>query len=244
MAADALVRRVLAALVVEDPDAPANFSLQLHPPQERRGAVEPLHRLYDGHTEVARDRRPARVLRALVGYLSRFVPPDVDTLRLNAIAVRGSGGAVLVPAAWRRRAPALERHLRRAGLSLIDAPHAWLDVRTGEVLAPAVRVDPMVAGVVQAAAVPRRIGPVPPSAPYRLRGWVLPPAPLPEGPTRSRAAALVTAMGLARDLEVVGGGRALQVLADGLCRIELVTAPPELSDARATALVADLLTRA
>lgn len=204
--------------------------------------AEPLHRLFDGHMEVARHRNPERVVRALVGYLSRFAAPDPDVLRLRALAVRGGLGAVLLPAAWRRRVVELERHLGRAGLWVIDAPHAWLDVRNGDVLAPRV-VDVDAAALDDlhkvAAGAGRAEDALPAEGTSPLRGWVL-PADAGDG-VPSRAEALVSAMRLAYNLDVVGGGRALPALADRLRAITPVTAPPQVADADAAALVADLL---
>lgn len=239
-AADALVRRMLSAHVVDDPDAPANLSVQLHPPPQR-GGPEPLHRLYDGHTEVVRDRHPERILRALVGYLERFAPPDPDVLRLRAVAVRGPAGALLAPPSWRRRAPDLERRLRRVGLSVIDAPHAWLDMRTGDVLTPdVVPVDTAALRHFGDVAAPLRRADLPiSSGPYRLRGWVLPSAT--GEPSPSRAESLVTAMGLARNLGEVGGRRVLALLAAHVRSLPVITPPDELEDADAAALLRKLL---
>lgn len=240
-AADRLVRELFAAHLVDDPDAPPNFSLQLAPAAAPGVVAQPLHRLFDGHAEVARHRDPRRVLRALVGYLSRFAPPDPDVVRLRAMAMCGPGGAVLLPDAWRRRAAQAERRLRREGTWVVDGPHVWLDVRTGQLLVPEpVRVNlAAMEAVSEVAAAPLRPLPPPPTGPRPLRGWLVDvPA---DAPPPTRAATLVAAMRRVRNIDVVGGRRAFEVLAGCLESVAVVPASRDLTDSDAAAMVAELL---
>lgn len=240
-ALDRSLRQVLAAYVVDDPDAPANYSVQLSPPVGRAAVSAPLHRLFEAHCEVVRDRAPLRVVRALLAHLGALLPPDADLMQVRAVAVVGPNGAVLAPASWRRRAPGLERHLRRARLRILDAPFACLDVRTGNLVVPtaALAVDEAALASLDglAASPPQaREAALPPGS-HPLTGWAMTPSEEEQAP--SGAAALVAAVGLVANLDAVGWPRALEALARQLRSVALVPAPP-LDDRDAAALLVRL----
>lgn len=239
-AADDVLRRALAAHLVDDPDAPANYSLQLLPHAEDASTAQPLHRLFENSSEIVRDRSPDRVVRALLHTLGGFAPPVDTHVQVWATAVVGPAGAVLAPGAWRRRRPALERALRRTGWTFLDVPFVSLDVAAGDlvVCVPPLAVDhAALAGLGDVA--PGPPAPPVPAGPHPVRGWVVSPSAGDEAP--SRADALVSAMRLCRNRDVIGGRRALAVLATALTAVRVAGVPRTLTDDAAAGVLAELL---
>ena len=235
---DGLLRRALAAHLVDDPDAPANYSLQLLPAPAPGAPAQPLHRLFEGSRELVRDRSADRVVGALLSALGGFARPDGTHLQVWATALAGAEGAVLVPVQWRGRLPHLQRGLRHTGWRILDAPFVSLDLTSGDVLVadPALTVDvPALQDLLES--VPGRgTGSVSPP-PWQLRGWLLPPSSGEQALTKAEA--LVALMPLCRNREKVGGRRAFALLADRLRAVPVARAPRTLGDTDVT----DALTR-
>lgn len=221
---------------MEDPDAPANYSLQLLPAAAPGAPAQPLHRLFENSREVVRDRSADRVVGALLSALGGFARPDGAHLQVWATALAGADGAVLVPVEWRQRLPDLQHGLRRAGWRVLDAPFVSLDLASGDVLVaePALTVDVRALQDLVESVPGRRTGSALPG-PWRLRGWLLPPSRGEQAPTK--ADALVALMPLCRNRDQVGGRRAFALLADRLRAVPVARAPRTLRDAE----VADAL---
>jgi hypothetical protein len=133
-----VLRRTLAAHLVEPDEDPAspNFSLHVAEVDGARGAQD-LHLLYRGITAVVRTRDLRRLVDGLLGYLSAAVErPDDRTLRLDLAAFVKDGVAVLAPAAVRSSMPVIERRLNAQGLRAVDRPWACVDATTAELIVP------------------------------------------------------------------------------------------------------------
>ncbi|MDP8969906.1 MAG: hypothetical protein M3N52_05330, partial [Actinomycetota bacterium] len=139
-----VLRALLAGYVVEQVQAPPNFSVRVG--EDAEPGTKPLHLLYHSHTRVVRARSPRRVVDALLGRLELFADPAQprDRLRVDALGLVGGDRAVLVPARLRRKLATIERRLNHAGLAVVDLPHVDLDVATGELIhaTAGLRLDP------------------------------------------------------------------------------------------------------
>lgn len=93
-----------------------------------------FHWLYWGRCPVVRTRDADRLLGALEQHLSAPVASTNDwlVLRLSA-AVTADGGAILLPAVGAGVAR-IDRRLREAGATLVDAPFAVVDPHTGDLV--------------------------------------------------------------------------------------------------------------
>lgn len=239
-AADELLRRLLAAHLVDDQEAPANYSLQLLPPAGTGAAAQPLNRLFEGPRELVVHRSQGRVVRALITALGGFSPPDGADLQVWATPLASADGVVLAPVEWRRRLPALQRALRRTGWTVMDAPFASLDVGSGHLVSPAPPVAIDAAALADLAATEAEaLSGLEPSGLLPLRGWILPPTGA-DGPL-TRSEALTAGMRLCRNRDQVGGRRALALLAEQLVELPLTRAPRTFADGDAAALLSDLL---
>jgi hypothetical protein len=137
VAVDNLLRKLLAAHLVEAADAPPNYSLRLADQESAPAGLRQLNLLYRSSVTLVRSRHPGRVVGGLLQFLSSHIEPtDLRLLRIRAAAVVGEGGAVMVP--WPARATfdlaRLERRLGGLGLRLLDAEYATVDPDTCELV--------------------------------------------------------------------------------------------------------------
>ena len=161
------VRSTLADHVVEDVDAPPNYSLRLETREPGRKGPSRTYALYRSQCLLLRTRKRERVLRALAHCLSGHVDPRVGLVRVRQQAVVGISGAVLLPHELHWRLEALEPRLGANGMWLADPPFIDIDAGTGElILAP-----PMI-GVDVAALGARRDRPGPYGR-YPIREWAI-----------------------------------------------------------------------
>ncbi|HEX2046724.1 MAG TPA: hypothetical protein VHF27_03110 [Acidimicrobiales bacterium] len=217
-----VLRRALAAHLVDPDDDPAspNFSLHVADDAGERGAKE-FHLLHHGTTAVVRTRDLRRLVDGLLGYLSAAVErPDDDTLRLDVLALVRDGAAVLAPAGIRPLLPSVERRLNAKGLRVVDRPWSCVDVTTGELVVP----EPELA-VDRSALEPlgrgsRHDGAVPPGR-YPVVGWAFGAGREAQGPI-SRALALTFAGGRLLDRRTLDPQAALDRLAAVLGRLHPV----------------------
>lgn len=144
MATDQLLRRLLAAYVVDVDGGPANYSVRIGDPEGTSRSARPVHMLFRSSQAVARSRNPARVVRALLAHLGPLLePPAPELLRVRAVAVVAGGRAALLPAGVGADLKSVQPHLRRAGIRLADVPHATIDPADGTlvVAAPELELD-------------------------------------------------------------------------------------------------------
>lgn len=80
-----ILRRLLAAQVVDAPNTPANFSLVLAADAKDHGF--PRQGLYEGRTWLTSDPRPAHVLGVLLARLSGLLPTPLGSIRLSGLGV-------------------------------------------------------------------------------------------------------------------------------------------------------------
>ncbi|MDP8970372.1 MAG: hypothetical protein M3N52_07745, partial [Actinomycetota bacterium] len=165
-----LLEQVLAAHLVDDPQAPSNYSVQL----VADGAPgKAFHFLYDRSISALRTRSPRRLVEGLLSYLnSHTAAARDDLLVVDALAFVGDGRALLVPHAVRLSLSKLERPLNRAGFALVDVPRATLDVVSGQLVVPEwdLAVDAAALDGLEALG-PGRREPVVPPGRYPLAGW-------------------------------------------------------------------------
>lgn len=141
--ADALVRRLLSAHVVDDEVFEPNYSLLLASSQGD-AKTRPLHLLYRGSVCVARSEDPRRVLHALLGHLSGYAELTRGSLTaLRATTLVLDDRAVVGPVQLRERfGPAvLDRALARAELRVADGFLSFIDIQTAEVVVPELALD-------------------------------------------------------------------------------------------------------
>jgi len=124
---------------------------------------------------VVRTLDPHRLVEALFGYLgSHLDTADLRHLLLNAMALVGDAGAVLVPAEVRYLMPTLERRLHAKGVRVVDRPFVELDMDAMEVVVdePGIDIDRSALRSLYGA-IPgsRRADPPVSSGRYRLTGW-------------------------------------------------------------------------
>jgi hypothetical protein len=134
-----VVRATFARHVVDDTDAPSNYSVQLG--ETTPGASTGFHFLYRSSTAVVRSRDARRIVRALVSYLSshRFDDAqhrDPAHIRIHAVTLVTGEAAVLAPPILRRWPELIERRLNARGMRFADTPWALVDPGRGEVIVP------------------------------------------------------------------------------------------------------------
>ena len=234
------LRRVLAAHLVDDVEAPANYSVLLagDDPESRDRA---FHFVYRGFNPVVRTRDPQRLVAGLMARLAGHLDHGrTDDIRLDSLALVAGEVAVLVPPEIRSVMPTLERRLNTKGLWVVDQPWTAVDPDTGEVLVrkPTLEVDSTaMTRLIAAFPAPRR--PDPPVAPgrYRLAGWGFGLGHAHSGPIRrSEAVALACAQVL--NVRELGAERTLDGLARALSTVQPVAVWAESPGALVTPLVA------
>jgi thiol-disulfide isomerase/thioredoxin len=166
--------RLFPGLQVDDPNAPDNFSVALYPPAS--GKSRELNLLVQGSQQLVRSRSAARVLRALLTYLSASITlPDPSLMQISATAAIRDGQALLLPAGILGWLKVLQPRCRQAGIQLVDAPMATVDPGSNElvVLEPTVEHDASVlANVDEGARLGSELPAVLPGR-YPLRSWYL-----------------------------------------------------------------------
>lgn len=161
------LRQALSRLVVDDPEAPRNFSVRFS------ADVKKAHLLFWGGCVAARSFDPNRLLRALFDHLGAHLPPPSGLVWVASLAYVRKGRAVLVPAPLKDDLRIVDRQLRGAGYVAVDSPRSLIDPSTGElVVADMVDPDPdAVARAVEGVA-QRRAEPTVPIGRYPLARWV------------------------------------------------------------------------
>lgn len=225
---DQQLRWLLAPYVVDDPDAPANLSVQVAPPAAPGAVGKPLHRLFAGSTEVLRHRSENRIVDALLSHLATFANEGSDhVILLRGVAAVRGGVAVIGPPRRMGAARALERALHRRGLHVVDGHRVLLERESGQLLTHGVGRD----------------GPKPgtdalvPLGRHRIVGWAVSGR---DAEPASRAEALIEAL-----RQVDNGGRVVDrqtfaVLAHNIRTARTASAPADLDARAAAALLARL----
>ncbi len=234
----AVLRRALAAHLVEPDDDPAspNFSLHVAEDDGARGAKQ-FHLLYRGVTAVVRTRDLRRLVDGLLGYLSAAVErPDGDMVRLDVLALVKDGAAVLAPASIRSLLPSVERRLNAKGLGVVDRPWSCVDVTTGELVVPEPDLSVDRSALDQLGRGSRGDGAVAPGR-YPVVGWAFGAGPDAQGPM-SRALAVSLAGGRILDRHTLDPQARLDRLAALLGRLEPVGVWAERLDGLVEPLVA------
>jgi hypothetical protein len=219
---DEVLRAALAAHLVDDVEAPANYSVQLGEPSTS-GAGAGFHFLYRSSASVVRTRDARRVVRGLFTHLSsHHVDPGPGLLRVHGVTLVAGDTAVLAPAALRQWPELIERRLNGQGLRFADTPWALVDPARAEVVVPEPSLDidwsaldplDMLAG--------GRGRPDPPVAPgrYPLVGWAFWVGADVTG-RLSRAQAVMHALQLTIGAIDAGAGRGdVQRALDGLAAV-------------------------
>jgi hypothetical protein len=177
-ATDALLRRAFADRVVDDVDAPPNYSVVLHDDAGSRG-VRQLHQLFRASSLVTRSRDHGRIVHALAAHLSAHLDdeptsdPESGLLQTIALGAVAGSNAYLLPRWLLSSLKTVQPRLNRLGVQLVDGPRTLVDATTGELVVPepAVTVDPSVAAELAPSG---KRSPEPPAiAPgrYPLRSW-------------------------------------------------------------------------
>jgi hypothetical protein len=128
---DATMRRLLADHVVDDPNAPANYSLlSPEPGQGRRG----VYRLYEGSTAIARARSEARIFIAMVDVLAGHLDGKPRLVPLNVRPFLKGTEVILAPRETVSFLDSIEPRLRRLGVECLVHVKPKLDPSTGTVV--------------------------------------------------------------------------------------------------------------
>lgn len=210
---DAAIRDLFALHVVDDPDAPPNYSIDhLSTADDPATAIKVAYR---DVKPVVRTRSTARLLEGLVRHIAGEHTTSGDRLELRTLALTRGDSAVLVPARLRDRLTRLAPHLRRRGVRVLDEPVARIDPATGQLVVarPELAVDwSVLAGLGSRGLDGASDMADPPVTPggYRLQGLYL--AANAEAPA-SRANALVAVMPLVRNNGLLEGRVLLGTLA-------------------------------
>lgn len=235
-----LLRLVLAVHLIDDVEAPANYSVLLAG-DDAESRDRGFHFLYRGFTPVVRTRDPRRLVAGLLSRLAGHLDDGrTDDIRLDSLALVAGEVAVLVPPEIRYVMPTLERRLNTKGLRVVDQPWTALDPDTSELVVrePTLEVNSAaMTRLVAAFPVPRR--PDPPVAPgrYRLAGWSFGLGHAHSGPIRrSEAVALACAQVL--NVRELGAQRTLEGLARALSTVQPVALWADSPGALVTPLVA------
>ncbi len=219
---DDVLRTALAAHLVDNVEAPANYSVQLGEPSTS-GAGTGFHFLYRSSASVVRTRDARRVARGLFTHLSSHrVDLGRGLLRVHGVTLVAGGTAVLAPSVLRQWPELVERRLNGQGLRFADTPWALVDAARAEVVVPepSLEVDWSALDRLDALA-GGRVRPDPPVEPgrYPLVGWAFWVAPDVTG-RLSRAQAVMHAMQLTIGAIDADGGRDdLQRALDGLASV-------------------------
>ncbi len=119
--------------LVDDPDVPANWSVVLLADGDPPDGPHPRSGLYEGHLFISGDLDHDGVLDLLERRLLQHAPLADGQVRLQASALIGERGAVLVPWQGRHPEPALAAAAERIGGRLLAAP-VVVDARSATLL--------------------------------------------------------------------------------------------------------------
>lgn len=228
---DAAIRELFDPYVVDDPVAPANYSIDhLGVSIDPARAVKVLYR---DATPVVRSRSTARLLEGLVRHVAGEHTTSDDLLELRVLALTRARSAVFLPASLRSRLVSLGPHLRRQDLRVLDEPAARVNAATGElvVTSPDLAVDwQVLATLAERGLDGDGVADDPPVATghYRSKGLYLRPA---QNAPDSRAHALVAMAGLARNAALFSGQDLLAALASFARRCPVLPLPETHRDA-------------
>lgn len=129
---NAAIRELLGPHVVDDPDAPPNYSIDhLGDATSPARAVKVVYR---DATPVVRTRSTARLLEGLVRYVAGEHSTRDDLVELHVLALTRGESAMFLPAPLRGRLGRLGPHLRQQGLRALDEPVARIDPATGDLV--------------------------------------------------------------------------------------------------------------
>jgi len=219
---DDVLRTALVAHLVDNVEAPANYSVELGE-SSTSGAGTGFHFLYRSSASVVRTRDVRRVARGLFTHLSSHrVDLGRGLLRVHGVTLVAGGTAVLAPSVLRQWPELIERRLNGQGLRFVDTPWALVDAARAEVVVPepSLEVDWSALDRLDALA-GGRVRPDPPVEPgrYPLVGWAFWVAPDVTG-RLSRAQAVMHAMQLTIGAIDADGRRDdLQRALDGLASV-------------------------
>lgn len=161
------VARALAGRVVDDPEAPRNFSVQFSPTRDD------AHLLFWGGCVAARSFDPDRILRSLTDHLGAHLPPPPGLVWVTSLPYVRDGRAVLMPARFKDDLRIVDRQLRAAGYLAVDTPRSLVDFSVGELVVPDfVEADPAALAEAAAGAHRRRAEPTVAYGRYPIERWV------------------------------------------------------------------------
>jgi len=201
------VRTLLAPWVVDEANAPPNYSLLLAEPSSS-GRIY-FHTLYRGGQLVSRSTDPSRVVRALLTELDVFTDRDNHYLRLTMSGLLREDGAVLVPLALRQLLLPVQRKLNSGGATLLDGPVVYISPAAELVLPEAfVSLDPEMERELWSIGGGRADRQIEPNT-YAVAGWALFATRDPLTAGRTIAIALRQVL----NLEQLGVQEALDILA-------------------------------
>lgn len=166
-AAAAAVRDAFRAQAVDDPGAPKNFSVAFS--NDRNSA----HLLFWGGCVAARSFDPDRIVRSLADHLTAHCPAPAGLVWIESIPFVKDGKAVLMPSRLNDSLRVVDRQLREAGWTAVDAPRALVDLETAElVVADLMESDPDALAQAVTGVARRRTEPAVPYGRYQLDRWV------------------------------------------------------------------------
>jgi peroxiredoxin len=128
---------------VNDRRTPDNYAIALGGTASTKGAraSRSLKLLVQGGTQIVRSRSGARVMAALLQYVSADLEPDTAGLvRVNATAVVHGEQALLLPPGLNNFIKVLQPRLAKAGMTMVDTPRTYVDFEARELVVP----DPVV----------------------------------------------------------------------------------------------------
>lgn len=134
---DAALRRAFAGLLVE-PHPSVNLSLHV------ATTAKSFHVLSWGGCPVVRTLDVDRLLTALLRFVGSHAAQPIETLRTDFMAVVRDGTAVMIARSYRTELVKRESHLRKGGLSILEAPWVDVDLHAGALIVtdPALPIDP------------------------------------------------------------------------------------------------------
>jgi hypothetical protein len=176
---------LLTAYVIDDRQAPANFSVLYGEAEEGRPA---LHHLYRGPRDIARSRQADVIIHSLIAHLNDLT--DTADPQLLGIGFVSGDGLVLVPGIHAEAASLAGSRLARAGIKITNAPRLQIRMQS-KIVVPTIDLDLVDRAVIDRADDVK--GPMAGPGEYRLRGMILPRYDGPSPPTQ--ASALVRMLG-------------------------------------------------
>jgi thiol-disulfide isomerase/thioredoxin len=130
----ALLEKIFGGALIDDSGVPDNYSVALYSPD---GASRELNLLVAGARQLVRSRSRARVLRALLSYVSGDLSErDPALLQVVATPAVRHGLGLLLPAGLLDAVKQLQPRFARHGIAVVDTPHALVDVETAELVVP------------------------------------------------------------------------------------------------------------